>query len=915
MKTVNLSEKNPEVRIGKCRQSGPRRKVTALEEACPPICFKMKRLLFAFSLSFLVAACTPVCDSRWTETGVSLSLAQMRKAQLQDIAYKLYFEIPDNLQEAVEGRCEIRCRIARKNRRPLILDFKADPEQIHAVSINGEACAYTFAKEHIIIDPSRLRKGENEAEIVFRAGDRSLNRRGEFLYTLLVPDRARTLFPCFDQPNLKARFTLSLQIPSSWTAVSNTPQIQGEQIKRLQVRERQNRDREQQNRDRERQPGEEPARGHDAYVQWHFAPSAPLSTYLFSFVAGKFRKDSLSRDGRCIGIYHRETDPYKTAQTQSILQDIFRSIEWMETYTGIAYPFAKYDCIVIPGFQYGGMEHVGATLYNGSRIFLNENAGPAEIRARKSLIAHETAHMWFGDYVTMHWFNEVWIKEVFANYFAAKQIEDAFPDTDRYLEFVNYARGAMTEDRSPGSMAIEQDLPNLRDAGLIYGNIIYDKAPIVMDMLANRTGEETFRKGLRQYLKQFAYGNARWEDLIHIFEALGDRNLEAWSRVWVSHRGMPCITAKISGRQLTFSQEPFHKNEPESLLWPQRIRYLAFYTQDNRTHCDTLTIDMDAAQVVRTLPGPVRALLPNSDARAYGFFKMDSLSLTFAMNYLIRQPRLAQAFEAALLLNINENYLQQILPAAGYAAFLLQYLEAEDDPLLFARALEYYRRAVFLSDLPLDEAALWKWSAQKPDASCRKAAFAAIVALAREPVSLQKLLYYFNNPQHFTAYKLSEAELSSLAYQLAIHFPEKEKSILKKQENRISDPDRIARFRFVSRAVDSRQEYRDAFFNSLLQAENRRIEPWAAEALALLNHPLRIESALKYIEPCLQVLEEVQQTGDIFFPKNWIAACLSAHKSAGAQAVIEAFFAARPQYKPLLKNKVLQAVNSQDARF
>ena len=125
-------------------------------------------------------------------------------------------------------------------------------------------------------------------------------------------------------------------------------------------------------------------------------------------------------------MYHRETDPDKIAQIPVIFEQVFASLEWMEAYTGIPYPFAKYDFIVLPGFQYGGMEHTGATLYNDKRLFLGKQPTTAEQLGRMSLIAHETAHMWFGDYVTMEWFDEVWLKEVFANYFAAQMTQPQF---------------------------------------------------------------------------------------------------------------------------------------------------------------------------------------------------------------------------------------------------------------------------------------------------------------------------------------------------------------------------------------------------------------------------------------------------------------------------------------------------------
>ena len=237
-----------------------------------------------------------------------------------------------------------------------------------------------------MIDRRYLKQGVNSINIFFDVQDQSLNRRDRLLYTLLVPDRARTLFPCFDQPNLKATYTLELAIPKEWCAVANY-RIENEEVV-------------------------------EDYKKILFSPTEPLSTYLFSFVCGEFEHCERTRGDRTIGLYHCESDPKRIAQCDDILQEVFYSLEWLERYTAIDYPFGKYDLIIIPGFQYGGMEHTGATLYSDRRMFLSQNPSDNERLSRSRLIAHETAHMWFGDYVTMEWFSDVWTTEVFSNSFS-----------------------------------------------------------------------------------------------------------------------------------------------------------------------------------------------------------------------------------------------------------------------------------------------------------------------------------------------------------------------------------------------------------------------------------------------------------------------------------------------------------------
>ncbi|MBR4850931.1 MAG: aminopeptidase, partial [Tidjanibacter sp.] len=443
---------------------------------------RIQQRIIALMMAVLLVGCqergthNKVCDE-----GVSQELAQWRKETIKELRYGLCFNIPEQKNDPIEAKACI--RFALVQRQEVVLDFREHAELLSEVKVNGEVCDYAFVNEHIIIPQHATHKGENFVEIAFTAGEQSLNRNDEYLYTLFVPDRARTVFPCFEQPNLKAEFTLRLEVPAAWEAVSNTG-VESETI--------------------------ENGRKHIL-----FKPTEPLSTYLFSFVAGKLDKAEYRDGDRIITAYHREVDAKRVAQLDVIFGQVASSLRWLEEYTGIPYPFAKYSLIILPGFQYGGMEHTGATLYNDTRMFLSEHPTLDEELSRAELIAHETAHMWFGDLVTMDWFNDVWTKEVFANYFAARITEPLFPEVNHALNSIkNYTASALSEDRTLGTNAIRQDLDNLRNAGLIYGSIIYNKAPVMMRKMVEIMGEEAFREGIREYLTTFAYGNATWDDLI-----------------------------------------------------------------------------------------------------------------------------------------------------------------------------------------------------------------------------------------------------------------------------------------------------------------------------------------------------------------------------------------------------------------
>ena len=238
----------------------------------------------------------------------------------------------------------------------------------------------------------------------------------------------------------------------------------------------------------------------------------------------------------------------KVARNREAIFDLHAAaLEWLERYAGIPYPFGKFDFVLVPSFQFGGMEHPGSIFYNASSLLLDPSATTNQKLGRASLIAHETAHMWFGDLVTMRWFDDVWMKEVFANFMAAKIVNPTFPEINHELRFL-YAHypAAYDVDRTAGTNPIRQRLDNLNEAGSLYGAIIYQKAPIVMRQLEMIVTPDGLRDGLREYLKQHAFGNATWPDLIALLDRRTPEDLAAWSRAWVEEAGRPIIATELT---------------------------------------------------------------------------------------------------------------------------------------------------------------------------------------------------------------------------------------------------------------------------------------------------------------------------------------------------------------------------------
>lgn len=818
------------------------------------------------------------------EAGVPQELARWRKATYTDVWYRLHFDIPEERTERVDGQITVSLRL--ETPADIVLDFREPASSIHEIRINGTlpqpSCI--IQNEHIVIPAALTRAGENTVDIVFTAGDQSLNRNDEFLYTLLVPDRARTLFPCFDQPDMKALYTLSLEVPADWKAVSNT-YIEKEELIHT----------------------GDAAEVHAASRKLiTFSRTEPLSTYLFSFVAGEFYRKDYDDGRHRFSAYYRETDTAKTAQLDDIFAEVAASLEWLEEYTGVPYPFAKYDFIILPGFQYGGMEHTGATLYNDGRMFLSPNPTLGDRLSRTELIAHETAHMWFGDLVTMKWFDEVWTKEVFANHFAAWISEPLYPEVNHRLNRLrSFNTSALSEDRTEGTVSISQELPNLRYAGLVYGQIIYNKAPVMMEKLIEIMGRDAFRQGIQTYLKRYAYSNATWDDLVGILDSLTSADLRGFSQAWVYEKGMPDLTFRITGKHrdsLTVTQsDPLGRG----ILWPQSFGVTVSDGTVNRQ----VEINMNADRI--TVPAGVtgaRYILPNTDGRGYGRFILPRESARWLLGHWSEIQDGTARF--ATLMNLQENYLAGLISARDWSRSILAGLEKETDQLTASSLSGFLGRTMDDlngTDREAVEQRLWTLAHTHPEQPIRTILLRSLPS-GLTTAALCDSLYAIWETQSEPLY--SENNYTSLAWELAIRFPDRAGHILATQRARLTDPDRLRRFDYISRAVSPDETARDTLFQSLMRAENRRIEPWTSSVLSYLNHPLRESSSVRYIRPGLDILEEVQRTGDIFFPRNWAGALLGSHRSPEAWQEVRKFLQDNPDYPVLLRNKILQAAYS-----
>jgi len=821
--------------------------------------------------------------SQLDQPGVTYELAISRSQIIKNINYNLSFSVPENITEKIKGSEVIEFELS-ESKSDLIIDFQNDTSQVLSVLINNKYKNYRVVNEHIIVPNKALRTGKNKIKIEFIAGESSLNRNQNYLYSLFVPDKASVAFPCFDQPDLKATFDLSLQIPSKWIAVSNSKLIKeetnasGKSIK--------------------------------------FNKTAKISTYLFAFVVGDFQKTTKVLDNRTYNLYHREFDTVKYKDNEDLIFKYHNeSLKWMEEYTGIPYPYEKLDFISIPSFQFSGMEHVGLIYYRDSRIFLSKTATLDEVMKKALVISHEVSHMWFGDLVTMKWFDDVWLKEVYAELLASKMVNPMFPKMNHHLNFIvsNYPRAYQT-DRSIGTNPIKQKLDNLKFAGTLYGDIIYYKAPIVMANLERLIGEKALQNGLRDYLRMYKFGNASWDDLIHVLNKYTEIDLSRWSHIWVEQEGMPTLKPVIEystdGKIKSFAISQYDEYE-KGRVWEQGIELLLVYKDSSLrlpVYIDSETTIIDS---LKGLEKPLYILL-NGNGNGYGYFELDTLS----QEYLLENCQTIndELLRTIIYLTLYQDMINFKIDASRFIASVLKSIKTEKEKQNIQLLLEYLNKSwwQFLSKEERDhladevESTLIELLKKESDVEIRSTYFQTLVSVFLTKKTSDWLYSIWKNKENVFGLKISETDYSIIAVELSLRDYENSDKILQEQLDRITDPDRKAKMKFIMPAVSTDEKVRDAFFESLKKPENRQQEIWVRTGLYYLNHPLRAKYSIKYLKSALEMLEEIQKTGDIFFPKNWLAYTVGRHNSNEAVKIVTDFLAQNPDYNKSLKLKILQ---------
>ena len=429
------------------------------------------------------------------------------------------------------------------------------PASANTTKANFAKIVYEKDKETVTFYFSKTFFGKGKLVLFFK-GILNENMRGLYKSHYFLNDQkhylattqfeatdARMAFPCFDEPNQKAIFHVSLIVPNSKSAISNTLPIS--------VLEHE-----------------------QGYKIINFAPTPKMSTYLLTFIVGDFEYiEKKSKKGVMIRVH---TTPGKIHQAKFALEVTEKFLDFYEKYFDIPYPLNTLDIIAVPDFDAGAMENWGAVTFRESAILVDEvNSATANRQWVALVIAHELAHQWFGNLVTMEWWTHLWLNEGFASYIEYLAVDKIFPDWEVWEQFlINDHDVALVLDGLKNTHPIEIPVHHPNEISEIFDAISYSKGAAIIKMLAEYLGEKDFRDGLRYYLKKHSYKNTETIHLWQAFEKISKKPIEKIMRNWTNLSGYPIVSASEQNNKLFLSQERFFssalsKNKNiEKIIWP-----------------------------------------------------------------------------------------------------------------------------------------------------------------------------------------------------------------------------------------------------------------------------------------------------------------------------------------------------------
>ncbi len=815
--------------------------------------------------------------------GISRELARGRAATLSNVRYEMALSLAN--RDTARGSVTVRFTAARST--DVILDFRGP--WLGTVRVNGADARPEYNGAHLRIPARSIRSGGNVVELQFASmiapAGASIIRyhdardNSDYLYTLLVPSDANALFPCFDQPDLKARMTLSLTVPARWRAIANgvTEHVDSA----------------------------------GALSTYRFRETDPLPTYLFAFAAGPWTRFSDARHSTPLWV---RASRASEVEVDSLQTQVASALSSLERYFGVKYPFQQFQYMLSPAFPFGGMEHPGVTMFNEESFIYREPPTLNQRLGRRATIYHEVAHHWFGDDVTMRWFDDLWLKEGFATYMAAK-MQDIEGLPNPWMSF--YLRNkpaAYDVDQTSGTTPVWQSLANLDQAKSNYGAIVYNKAPGILKQLNYLVGDTAFRAGLHEFLVSHAYGNATWQDLLASIGKAANRSLTEWGRQYILRPGMPVLEqrADVSNGHVNRLMLIQHPAQPLSGtgVWPMRTE-VVLWSRDSAPVFLPVEIQAETTIVAAAKGRRADFVFANANDNAYGLVMLDATSTRWLSEHIgaVTDPLLRAMLWGAMWDLVRD---ARLAPAAFIATATRELPHETDEQIAagiitrLSRATATYISSAQERDLigGVEQTLLRLGSDPSHPYGIRKSALDAFISMARTPAALATLSAWLDSTST-AGLPLRQPTRWMIVTHLVERGATRADSLIAAEERRdtTSSGKRSAFVAYAARpAAAVKSDYFRRYF-----ADTTLNEEWTTASLRGFNSSDAAALTLPFLVPALDSLPWIQRNRRIFFLGSWLGSFIGGQRSGEALREVDRFLAEHPKLPLDLRQKVLQS--------
>lgn len=614
---------------------------------------------------------------RADEENLTRDEARARSAAVAVSSYEVHVDLSaaaadDAATYPVETRIELTFRPADAHE--IFLDYIGD--SVESLQINGEPRDPQSHAGRARILLTGLREGPNT--VLIRSHSR-YSRSGEgmhrfvdpsdgqvYLYTQYEPADCRRVFPVFEQPDIKARFRFTITGPVIWQLRSNGAEVS-------------------------REAAEGQAEGLEGVglVRVSFAETEPMSSYITTLLAGPYHLVEDQWRGAAPG-----TEPFtiglgllcRASLAEHLDSDeLFRitkqGLDFFHAEFAYPYPWGetagagrKYDQVFVPEYNLGAMENPGLVTFTEAYVF-DSAATEAQHEARANTLLHEMAHMWFGDLVTMGWWDDLWLKESFADYMGAHAVDTATDFTTGWVSFANSRKGwAYVQDQLPTTHPIVADITDLEAADQNFDGITYAKGASVLKQLAAYAGQDAFRTAAQRYFVRHAFGNASLQDFLAVLQEVTGRDMQAWAKAWLQTAGIPVLATQIDDASTAAVRQTGTDPTTGDAVARPHVTRVGLFTLDgtgtlSRAQSVPAELSPDAPQGLTEVPGlnlpqaeAPRLILPNDEDLTYAKLSLDPESVAAALTYPVGDPLARATVWAALWSMVRDAEL----PAARF---------------------------------------------------------------------------------------------------------------------------------------------------------------------------------------------------------------------------------------------------------